>query len=85
MKTISLAEVKKNFSGLAAQVEGGATVVVTRRGEPILEIRPIALRTAKEAAASIKRFRERPGFDRSAPFLREGETLRQYAHRDHDK
>jgi prevent-host-death family protein len=83
MKTISLADAKKNFSGLAAQVERGTTVVVTRRGEPILEIRPIAQQSAREAVASIRGFRERPGLNRKAPFLRKGETVRQYAHRGH--
>jgi len=83
MKTLTIAEVKANFSGLARQVEQGTTVLVTRHGKIILEIRPVQRRTPEEAAAEIRAFRGKPGFDREAPLLRPGETPREYVHRGH--
>ncbi|MDQ2681874.1 MAG: type II toxin-antitoxin system prevent-host-death family antitoxin [Candidatus Eremiobacteraeota bacterium] len=85
MKTMSIADVKANFSGLARQVEHGATVVVTRRGKPILEIRPSPRMSGDEAVAAIRAFRASRGFDTSAPGLLADETARQYAHRGHKR
>lgn len=85
MKTMSIAEVKANFSQLAHEVEQGTTVVVTRRGKAVLEMRPAHRFTPAEALAGIRAFRDSEGFDKSAPALRKGETPRQYAHRGHKR
>ena len=85
MKTLSIAEVKANFSSLAQEVERGVTVVVTRRGKAILEMRPVQSLSADEAVAGIRRFRKSKGFNADAPLLGRGETPRQYAHRRHKR
>lgn len=43
MRHVSLREANQNFSSCIAEVEAGEHIVVTRRGKPIAEIRPVAL------------------------------------------
>lgn len=42
MRTVSLREANQQFSRLIASVEGGETVVITRRGRPIARLSPHA-------------------------------------------
>ena len=85
MRTVSIADVKANFSSLAREVERGVTVVVTRRGKAVLEMRPAQRLTADEAVAAIRAFRESDGFNPAKRTARRGETPRQYAHRGHKR
>ena len=41
MKKVSVAEAKARLSALLDQVERGETVTITRRNEPIAELRPL--------------------------------------------
>ena len=43
MRQVSLREANQNFSSCIAEVESGEHIVVTRRGKPVAEIRPVAL------------------------------------------
>lgn len=85
MKSMSIAEVKANFSTLAREVERGVTVIVTRHGKPVLEMRPAQRLTADEAVAGIKRFRKSEGFSSAGPLLSRGERARDYLHRGHKR
>jgi antitoxin (DNA-binding transcriptional repressor) of toxin-antitoxin stability system len=85
MKTMSIAEVKANFSLLAREVEQGATVMVTRHGKAVLEMRPARRFSVDEAVAGIRAFREAEGFNKAASTLENGETPRRYAHRGHKR
>ena len=40
MRQVSLREANQNFSACIAEVEAGEHLVLTRRGEPVAEIRP---------------------------------------------
>lgn len=44
MKKVSVAEAKAGLSALLDRVERGETVTITRRNEPIAELRPLARR-----------------------------------------
>jgi antitoxin (DNA-binding transcriptional repressor) of toxin-antitoxin stability system len=85
MKSMSIAEVKANFSTLAREVERGVTVIVTRHGKPVLEMRPAQRLTPDEAVAAIRKFRKAEGFNASAPTLSRGERPRDYIHRGHKR
>ena len=85
MKTVSIADVKANFSSLAREVERGVTVVVTRRGKAVLEMRPAQRLTPDEAVGAIRAFRDAAGFNLAKRTGRRSETPRQYAHRGHKR
>ena len=40
MKTVSAAEANRHFSKILRDVRAGETVIVTSRGEPVVEIQP---------------------------------------------
>jgi prevent-host-death family protein len=40
MKTVSIREAKNRLTELAREVERGETIIVTRNGSPVLELRP---------------------------------------------
>lgn len=40
MRTVTAREANQSFSKLLAQVEAGETVVVTKHGKPVAELRP---------------------------------------------
>ena len=40
MPTFSISQAKAGFSDVCRRVESGETVIVTRRGKPVLEMRP---------------------------------------------
>ncbi|MDQ8165548.1 MAG: type II toxin-antitoxin system prevent-host-death family antitoxin [Gemmatimonadota bacterium] len=46
-KTYSLYETKAHLSAIVRQVREGDSVIVTVHGEPAVEIRPVAKKTAK--------------------------------------
>lgn len=51
MARYSVAEAKDRFSGLLDKALGGEEVVITRRGQPVAEIRPFRHPAAKTAGA----------------------------------
>ncbi len=51
MKTLTVTEANQRFSETVRQVElGGETVVITRRGKPVAELRPITDEKSKDPA-----------------------------------
>jgi prevent-host-death family protein len=44
MRTVGLFEAKSRFSALILEVEGGASVVVTKKGKPVARIVPFTER-----------------------------------------
>ena len=40
MRTVSIREANQNFSRLVKEVEAGETVVITRQGKPVAELKP---------------------------------------------
>lgn len=54
MRAISATEASRKFSDLLDAVEAGESVVVTRGGVPIAEIRPSARRTGKDLRAALE-------------------------------
>ena len=41
MKTATVGEIQKNFSGILNQIKAGEEIVVTRRGKPVAKISAI--------------------------------------------
>lgn len=71
MSTVTLAEAKTHLSHLLDQVEAGEEVVITRRGQPVARISPVA--KPKLPIKSLAGFRDRmPRWRKSsAELLRE--------------
>lgn len=40
MRAVSIRDANQNFSRLIKEVEGGETVVITRQGKPVAELKP---------------------------------------------
>lgn len=57
--TIGLAEAKARLSELIDRVEAGETVVISRNGKEIAELRPLRRLTPDEAVAKIRELQER--------------------------
>jgi prevent-host-death family protein len=57
MSTVTLAEAKSQLSNLLNQVEAGAEIVITRRGQPVARIS--AVEKAKLPVKSLVAFRSR--------------------------
>jgi prevent-host-death family protein len=58
-KTIALAEAKAKLSEVVDRVEGGETVVITRNGDPVVEMRPLRKLSAREAVERIRAIQAR--------------------------
>ena len=58
----SVREANQNFSRLVADVEGGETVLITKNGRPVAEVRPVAEDRASDPAW-------RAAFDRMCAIL----------------
>jgi prevent-host-death family protein len=50
MKSISYTDFEKNTSGFIDEVEKGETIILLRRGKPVVEIVPIAGKKEKTSA-----------------------------------
>jgi prevent-host-death family protein len=50
MKTIGARELKMRLGSYLRQVEDGATIIVTERGRPVAELRPVPLGKGEEEA-----------------------------------
>ena len=94
MKSVGARELKNRLGGYLRQVRNGATILVTDRGTPIAELRPLAPLAGSEAAALASLAaeglvspptRRRPAAD-YAPLRMEGEGLSEAVVADrHDR
>lgn len=63
-RTVGAFDAKTHLSALLDEVEKGATVIITRHGEPVAELRPVAsARKPRFGSARGKGFRMSPDFD----------------------
>jgi prevent-host-death family protein len=58
-QTIGLADAKAHFSEVIARVEAGETIVISRNGDAVAELRPVRPVSAEEAIARIRALRKR--------------------------
>ena len=82
-QTIGLAEAKAKLSEIVDRVETGQTIVISRKGKPVAELRPVAPLTPAQAVAKIRAIRKR--IARRNPPAERGSTkrLRDLAHKGH--
>ena len=59
MRTVGIFEAKTHLSSLLEEVEGGESILVTKRGEAIAQIIPIRDSKRSSAEAVLARFEER--------------------------
>ena len=52
MKTVGLFEAKKHLAALVDQVQEEGTIVLTRRGKPVAELRPVESKGPRKFGAS---------------------------------
>ena len=57
MKRVGLFEAKTHLSALIDDAVAGKTTVITRRGKPVAEIRPIAADPTTRALQAVERLR----------------------------
>ena len=62
MKQVSLQDLRKTVGEVLSRVEHGETLVVTRAGRPVAELRPLS-RASASTAESIARRRHLPRVD----------------------
>ena len=60
-ETVGVHEAKTRLSDLLRRVEAGETVVITRRGEPVAELRPASPRAPRLAGTLSWELPEREG------------------------
>lgn len=82
-QTIGIYEAKTQLSRLIERVEAGETIIISKGGRPVAELRGLHSLTPAEAVKRIRTFRERHVLNRSVPLLREGETIRDLVRRGH--
>jgi len=60
-KTVSLRDANQNFAKYVRQVEAGAEIVITRRGEPVAKLSPVSGKRVltPEQQAAVERTRKR--------------------------
>ena len=60
MKTVGVYEAKTHLTQLLVEVEEGQTIVITRHGRPIAEVRPVAAgrMSRREAVEGLLKFGE---------------------------
>jgi prevent-host-death family protein len=68
MKTVSIREAKNRLTELARDVERGETIVVTRNGSPVLELKPHRPRKGLRLEA-IDEFKRKHRIERIVEFL----------------
>jgi prevent-host-death family protein len=82
-KTIGIADAKAHLSEVIARVEAGETIVISRNGTPVAEVRPIRHLSPSEAVARIRELGSRIAKRNAGkPPWPEGRTLRQEMHAD---
>lgn len=83
--TIGLADVKARLSEIVDRVQAGETIVISRNGDPVVEMRPLQRLSPAEAAAKIRAIGKRVAKrneDKSA-WPVESQSLRRAAHDRH--
>jgi antitoxin (DNA-binding transcriptional repressor) of toxin-antitoxin stability system len=85
IQTIGLADAKARFSEIVDRVEAGETVVISRNGDPIVEMRPLHRLSAAEAVEKIRAIGKRVAKRNAGKpaWPPEGESLRNVAHNRH--
>jgi prevent-host-death family protein len=60
-KTVTLRDANQNFAKYVRQVEAGAEIVITRRGEPVAKLSPVSGKRVltPEQQAAVERTRKR--------------------------
>jgi len=82
-ENIELADAKARLSDVIDRVEAGETIVISRNGTPVAEVRPIRQLTPGEAVARIREIGRRVAKRNAGkPPWPEGRTLRQEMHAD---
>jgi prevent-host-death family protein len=61
MTSVSLADLREHSDGLLDRVEAGESLVVTRNGKPVAELRPLGRATS--AAMLVERWKHLPPID----------------------
>jgi prevent-host-death family protein len=57
VKTVGIFEAKTHFSALVDEAFGGKTIVITRNGEPVAELSPIAADREARGETRLDRLR----------------------------
>ncbi len=65
-KTITQRELRNESAAVMDAVEKGETVIVTRNGYPIAELRPLRRHTFASSAELLRAFRDLPRMDLAA-------------------
>ena len=60
MRTVGVFEAKTHLSGLLDEVSAGQTIVITRNGKPVAELRPIGARPPMSVKEAVERIRQGP-------------------------
>ena len=83
--TIGLAEAKAKLSEILDRVEAGESVVISRHGAPVAEIRPFKSPSVADTVARIRALRRRVAKRNAgkAPWPPEGTSWRDIAHEGH--
>jgi prevent-host-death family protein len=89
MNQIGVSAAKKHFDELLARVQRGERVVISRRGQPIAELRPVFRHDAARARRPVTRLRKlrrelAARGVRIRDILRENESLRGLTHAGHE-
>lgn len=71
MTTVSIREAKNRLTELARQVENGHTVVITRNGQPVVDLVPHRTRKGLRLGA-VDEFKAKHGIATIAPFVADG-------------
>lgn len=84
-KTIGLADAKARFSEIVDRVEAGETVIISRNGDPVLEMRALHRLSSAEVVAKIREIGRRVAKRNAGKpaWPPEGERLRNVAHDRH--
>jgi prevent-host-death family protein len=80
-QTIGIYQAKTHLSRLIDRVEAGETIIISRGGRPVAELRGLSTLTPAEAVERLRAFRDR--HLRAVPLLKSGETVRDLVRRGH--
>lgn len=83
--TIGLAEAKAKLSEILDRVESGETLVISRNGSPVAEIRPFKTPSVADSVARIRALRKRIAKRNAGKpaWPPEGKSWRDIAHEGH--
>jgi prevent-host-death family protein len=83
--TIGLAEAKARLSEVIDRVETGETIIISRNGQPVAELRPLRRVSAEETVKRIRAIAKRVAKRNKdkEPWPADGRSLREIAHSRH--